>query len=235
VANSLLVIKKLVFEEKQITFAGLVDVIGKDWSGSEELRRRIQTRFDFYGNDSAEADAMVQRVFDAFVDMVEQVKERYGVLRPAGISTFGREMSQFRENRGATATGHRKGDILSGHFSPTPGTDKNGPTAVIRSHCAVNMERLPSGTALDLKVLPSSARGEEGTGALVGMMKGFVELGGLYLQIDVVDTAMLRDAQEHPEKYPNLSVRVAGWSARFASLDRNWQELIIVRTQQEFK
>jgi formate C-acetyltransferase len=70
---------------------------------------------------------------------------------------------------------------------------------------------------------------------MVGMIKAFVELGGVFMQIDVMDTALLRDAQAHPEKYPNLSVRVSGWSARFATLDSNWQELIIRRTQQELR
>jgi formate C-acetyltransferase len=77
--------------------------------------------------------------------------------------------------------------------------------------------------------------GEAGLVAMVGMIKAFVELGGVFMQIDVMDTALLRDAQAHPEKYPNLSVRVSGWSARFATLDSNWQELIIRRTQQELR
>jgi len=63
-------------------------------------------------------------------------------------------------------------------------------------------------------------------------MKTFVDLGGIFMQIDAMDTAMLRDAQEHPDKYPNLSVRISGWSARFATLSKNWQEMVIVRTEQ---
>ena len=103
---------------------------------------------------------------------------------------------------------------------------------MIRSFCSVDFSRLPCGTALDLKLLPDSVRGEEGLTAMVGMMRAFVELGGVFMQLDVVDSEMLREAQAHPEKYPNLSVRVSGWSARFATLDAMWQELIINRTQQ---
>ena len=154
-------------------------------------------------------------------------------MRPAGISTFGREMSDFRPQRQAPASGQRKGEILAGNFSPAPGTDRQGPTAVIRSHCAVDFGKLPCGTVLDLKIMPSSLRGEAGLTALTGLMRTFVELGGIFLQLDVVDTALLREAQAHPEQYPNLSVRVSGWSARFATLDHDWQELIIVRTQQQ--
>ena len=63
-------------------------------------------------------------------------------------------------------------------------------------------------------------------------MRSFVSLGGIFMQIDAVDTAMLRDAQEHPDKYPNLSVRVSGWSARFATLSKNYQEMLIVLSEQ---
>lgn len=235
VANSLLVIRTLVFEEKRFTLPELVAILREDWKNQEPLRRSIQTRFEFYGNDSAEADAMVRRVFDAFTDLLAQVHERFGILRPAGLSTFGREMSVFRDHRLATAAGSRKGDILAANFSPTPGTDRQGPTAVIRSFCSVDFGRLPCGTALDLKLLPSSVSGEEGLNALVGIIRAFIDLGGVFMQTDVVDTALLRDAQAHPEKYPNLSVRVSGWSARFATLDPAWQNLIINRTQQELR
>lgn len=235
VANSLLVIRRLVFEEKRLTLPALVEILRADWSDQEALRRSIQSRFEFYGNDSADADAMVQRVFNLFTDLVGRVHERFGILRPAGISTFGREMSQFLQHRFATASGHHRGEILAANFSPTPGTDCLGPTAVIRSYCSVDFGRLPCGTALDLKILPSSVSGEAGLVAMVGMIKAFVELGGVFMQIDVMDTALLREAQAHPENYPNLSVRVSGWSARFATLDSNWQELIIRRTQQELR
>jgi formate C-acetyltransferase len=121
---------------------------------------------------------------------------------------------------------------LAPNFSPSPGTDKRGPTAVIRSHCSVDLGRLPCGTALDLKVLPSSVQGETGLQALVGLMRTFVQLGGIFLQTDVVDDALLRDAQAHPDRYPNLSVRISGWSARFATLSKEWQDMIIARTEQ---
>ena len=103
---------------------------------------------------------------------------------------------------------------------------------MIKSHCAVDFSRLPCGTALDLKILPGGLEGETGVQALVGLMRTFVELGGIFMQLDVVDTELLREAQRNPEKYPNLSVRISGWSARFATLSKEWQEIIINRTQQ---
>ncbi len=232
VVNSLQVIKKLVYEEHEFSLAELVDILRKNWEGHDETRRAICSRFDFYGNDSEDSNAMMKRVFDDYTGIVAGIPSNKGVLFPAGISTFGREANVFLPARTASAAGSKKGDILALNFSPSPGTDKRGPTAVIKSHCAVDFSRLPCGTALELKILPSSLQGETGIAALVGLMRSFVSLGGIFMQIDAVDTAMLRDAQEHPEKYPNLSVRVSGWSARFATLSKEWQEMIIVRSEQ---
>ena len=232
VANSLLVIRRLVYEEKAMSLPEFVAILQADWEQQEPLRRRIQSRFDFYGNDNAEADAMMRRVFNEFTDLAGAVHERHGALRPAGISTFGREGSVFLPHRAATASGHRKGAILAANFSPAPGTDKRGPTAVIRSHCSVDFSRLPCGTVLDLKVLPHTVRGEAGLAALTGLMRTFVQLGGIFMQTDVVDETVLLEAQRHPENYPNLSVRVSGWSARFATLSKEWQDMIIARTSQ---
>ncbi len=232
VANALLAIRRLVYEEQAFTLPALIGILRDDWAGHEALRRRIRRQFGFYGNDDADADAMLKRVFEDYADLVGAERERHGVLRPAGISTFGREGSQYLPHRTASAAGTKRGDVLAGNFSPSPGTDRRGPTAVIRSHCAVDLRKLPCGTALDLKIAPGSVRGETGIRALAGLMRSFVRLGGIFLQIDVVDTDLLRDAQAHPEKYPNLAVRISGWSARFATLTREWQDMIIVRTEQ---
>ncbi len=233
VANSLLVIRRLVYETGEFTLPEFVAVLRANWEGQEVLRRRIGSRFDFWGNDSVEADALLRRVFDDYTGYVWRHRERHGVLRPAGISTFGREGSDYLSHRTASAAGHKAGAILSANFSPSPGTDRRGPTAVIRSHCSVDLGRLPGGTALDLKIAPDSVRGEVGLEALSGLMRSFVTLGGVFMQTDVVDTELLRRAQEHPEAYPNLSVRISGWSARFATLTREWQEMIIARTEQQ--
>lgn len=230
-ANSLLAIKKLVYEEERLTLREFIDILRADWQGQENLRQLVLNRIETYGNDSDEADSMVKRIFDDYTRMAAQVKERNGVLRPAGISTFGREI-EWRAHRKATADGHHLGEILATNFSPSPGTDRKGPTAMLKSYCKMDYTNLPNIGTLELKVLPASVKGEQGVKALVGLMKSFVKLGGCFMHVDVVDTALLLDAQRHPEKYPNLSVRVAGWSARFATMDKNWQDMVIGRTQQ---
>ena len=103
---------------------------------------------------------------------------------------------------------------------------------MIKSFCKLDFSKLPNGVPLELKILPASLQREDGINALVALMRSFVELGGVFLHIDVVDSELLRAAQREPDKYPNLVVRISGWSARFATLDRTWQEMIIQRTQQ---
>ena len=230
-ANSLLVLKKLVFEENYIGLNHFVNILRHNWEGNEGLRRLVQNRFTFYGNDHAEADDRMKRVFDDYTSIVGRVKERNGLKRPCGISTFGREID-WRMARRATPEGSRVGDILATNCSPTPGSDRKGPTAVLNSYCKLDFTRCPNGATVELKVLPDSVKDENGIAALVALAKTFREKGGFYMHIDVVDSATLIDAQMHPEKYPNLPVRVAGWSARFTTLCKEWQDMVIQRTQQ---
>ena len=148
-----------------------------------------------------------------------------------GVSTFGRQVD-WLPNRTATAFGYRKGDILAGNDSPTPGTDCAGATAMIKSHCKADLLRQSCGAALDVKILPATLSGENGVDALVGLMRGFLALGGFFLQLDAVDVQTLLDAQANPQEYKTLSVRVSGWNARFVTLNREWQNMIIERNAQ---
>ncbi len=231
-ANSLLAVKRLVYDEQRVSYPELAAALRENWESHEELRRHALTTTPRYGNDHPEADAMTRRVLEAFLREVESAPGRNGVLRPAGVSTFERAVV-WREHRKATADGYRVGDILATNFSPTPGSDTLGPTAVLHSLGAMGLERVPNGCALELKLLPSGVAGEEGLAALVALLRGFLTLGGFFMQLDVVSSELLREAQRDPEKYPNLAVRISGWSARFNTLGEEFQELVIRRTEQK--
>ncbi|MBO5070543.1 MAG: hypothetical protein J6C37_09305 [Roseburia sp.] len=84
-----------------------------------------------------------------------------------------------------------------------------------------------TGAALDVRLLPSSVKGEDGLDALAALIRGFVALGGFFMQMDVVEAETLKEAQKHPEDYQTLSVRVSGWNARFVTLNEEWQNMII--------
>jgi formate C-acetyltransferase len=113
------------------------------------------------------------------------------------------------------------------------GADKNGPTALLQSVARLNnIEHWPAGNTCNIKFAASSVRSSEGVRRLCDLTTTFMELGGQELQINVVDAVTLRAAQEDPAAYPDLIVRVAGYSAYFGELEREVQDEIISRTEQ---
>lgn len=229
--NSLYAIQKLVFEEKKVTLSGLVEILKNNWEGNDALRLHVKNHYTYFGNDFDESDKYTTRVLNDFADLVHAKRtDDCPILFIPGVSTFGRQI-EWLPQRCATAFGARKGDILSGNNSPTPGTDASGATAIIKSYCKAEQVSQTNGSALDVKLFPETIRGADGISALVSLIRGFVELGGYFMQLDVMDAKVLKAAQVNPEQYKTLSVRVSGWNARFVTLDKDWQQMIIERTQ----
>lgn len=228
--NSLYAIKKLVFDEKKIIFNDFMRILKENWEGEETLRLYVQNHYRYYGNDDDEADSFTVRILNDFADMVSEQNKTSPILYEPGVSTFGRQI-EWAEERCATPFGSVKGKILSGNASPTPGTDLLGATAVIKSYCKANLVNMPCGAALDIEIHPSALAGENGAEALVQLIRGFRELGGFFMQIDTVNVETLKKAQENPKDYKTLSVRVSGWNARFITLSREWQDMIIEKNE----
>ena len=224
--NSLYAIKRLVFEEGRLTFGEFMEVLRNNWDGHEPLRQFVLNKYVYYGNDNSECDAISARILSAFADFCAENNGRSPYRFPAGVSTFGRQL-EWAPSRLASPHGHRKGEVLAANASPTPGSDREGVTAMIRSYCAADLRKMVTGAALDCKLLPSSVEGEDGIAALISIMRGFVAEGGFFLQPDVADGRILLDAQKNPENYQTLSVRVSGWNARFVTLCKEWQDMVI--------
>ena len=231
-ANALQAIRWVVYEQKLMSLNEFMDIVKADWEDHEALRLRLRNEPVYYGNGDTQGDAMMQRLYNLYVDEICQQKFFAGVLFPAGISTFGRQVTaEFLDHRTANPDGHKKSDFLSNNITPTPGTDLRGATAALRSYGALDMRKLPGGTALEIKLSSATVRGEDGLEGLVDLLYAFCELGCHFVQLDVVDAAMLKKAQEDPENYGNLMVRVSGWSSRFRTLSENWQRMVIERTE----
>ena len=228
--NSLYAIKKLVYDEKKVTLSDLLSILRKDWEGEEALRQYALNRYVYYGNDNDEVDFLAARLLSDFADICSSFNNKCGYRFPAGVSTFGRQL-EWSHKRYASAHGRKKGEVLAANCSPTPNTDREGATAIIRSYCKADLSKLATGAALDIKLLPSSVEGEDGLQALISLMRGFVNLGGFFMQPDVVDSVVLRQAQENPQDYQTLSVRVSGWNARFVTLDKDWQDMVIEQNE----
>ena len=231
VANSLLAIRKLVYEDRKLSLAELRELLRKDFDDAEVFRQQLLHELPFYGNDEPAGDAMLVQVVEDYVKTAAPSREVSGILRPVGISTFGREVAYAPERR-ATAFGKHAHEYLASYLAPTPGTDRNGPGAGVQSFCKVDFTAIPNGCPLDLRFDAKLLNTPDGIDMLCGLLKSFISLGGDYLQIDSVSREMLIEARDNPERYPNLAVRISGWSARFATLTRDWQDMIINRTTQ---
>lgn len=226
VVNSLYAIKKLVFDEKKLTFSELMKILQDNWNENEPLRQYVSNHYRYFGNDNDEVDMIAKRLLTRFADFCAEESKGLPIRFPSGVSTFGRQI-EWAPRRLATPFGRFANEVLSGNLSPTPGTDLNSATALIRSYCKCNLVRQTTGAALDVKLLSKNLEGDVGIDALVALFDGFLNLGGFFMQIDVTSAEILREAQLHPEQYPTMSVRVSGWNARFATLNREWQDMII--------
>lgn len=229
-ANSLYAIKKFVFDDKKVSLEMLMEILENNWDGYEALRQTALTKYVYFGNDNDEVDSIAARLVSDFADMCDKQNGKCGYAFPAGISTFGRQL-EWAPARLSTPSGKRSGEVLSGNLSPTPYTDYNGPTAVIRSYCKCDLSKTVSGAALDIMLMPQSVKDSNGIEGIVSLIKGFTAEGGHFMQLDVADTELLRKAQKNPEAFGSLSVRVSGWNARFVTLDKEWQDMIIAQRE----
>ncbi len=132
---------------------------------------------------------------------------------------------------GATPDGRFAGEPTSDNASPAAGTDISGVTASIKSVARLEHERHPNGTLFNLRVHPSVLDGNQGLAKFSALIRTFFDLGGMQMQFTLVSADTLREAQEQPERHPNLVVKVAGYSALFNMLDRTFQDQLIARTE----
>ena len=158
----------------------LITILKNNWEGYETLRLYARNALTYYGNDSDPVDGWTARLLNDFADMVKECGQHHAdwtIKFIPGVSTFGRQIS-WSSTRLATPFGFKKGEVLSGNASPTPGTDCDGATAVVRSYCKADLTKQSCGAALDVKIFPDTLKGENGIQALKAFLRGFVELGG---------------------------------------------------------
>lgn len=232
VGDALSALKKLVFEEQVFTMSEMTDMLLNDFEGKENERQMLLNRAPKYGNDDDYVDAIVSEVGRAWCEEVAKytIPRRKGVHSP-GIYTVISNVP-FGALVGALPSGRLAGfPLADGGLSPQVGSDKKGPSAVINSASKVDQRLASNGTLLNQRFHPSALEGDAGTRNLASLIKTYQQKGGYHIQFNVVSSKTLRDAQEHPEKYQDLLVRVAGYSAYFTSLAPEVQDNIIRRAE----
>ena len=230
ITDSLAAIKKLVYDEKQVSLERLVSALESDFEGEDVLLALCKNRAPKYGNDDDYADDIMKRVFADYLAAVSgRPNMRGGMYRVNMLPTTCHVY--FGEVMQATPNGRRAGRPLSEGISPTQGADSRGPAAVIRS--AAKMDHLMTGgTLLNQKFTPSVVQGEAGLDHMADLIRTYFDLDGHHIQFNVVDRQTLLAAQRNPEEYRDLIVRVAGYSDHFRNLSRALQDEIIERTEQ---
>lgn len=229
VADSLNIIKHCVFDKKICTSRQLYDAILNNWEGFEELHSYILNDAPHYGNGLPECDAHVTFAAKCFADAVNALTGPRGRCS-AGLYPVTTNV-MFGMVTAATPDGRYKGEPLADGIAAPQTMDKNGPTAIVSSVSKINQVDFPNGTLMNLKFHPTAISGEEGCEKLSQLIQTYFGLGGMELQINIVSSDTLKEAQTNPSKYKNLVVRVAGFSAYFVELHANGQNDLIRRTE----
>ncbi len=234
-ANSLATIKKLVFEDKKITMGKLKDALGANFEGDgyEDIQRMCLDA-PKYGNDDDYVDQIAKQWYTIWADVHESIPNFVG---KKSVSQAWSLTSHFNAGRlcGALPSGRKaRVPFADGTVSAMPGTDVNGPTALVKSAVKpVDTVRYNS-NHFNMKFHPSALEGRGGLIKLLALIKTYMDLGGSHVQFNCVSGKVLIDAQRHPEKYRDLVVRVAGFSAFFIHLDKEVQEEVMKRTELKF-
>lgn len=231
VVDSLAAIKKVVFEEKRLTLEQVIKAMEHNFEGHEPIRQMLLCA-PSYGNDDSYADEIARRLDLEALKFTEKYSGELGVhldLRYVPFTShvpFGKVVS-------ATPNGRFAYTPLADGSSASHGRDVSGPTAILLSNYkSKNYDyRNRAARLLNIKLSPSCVQGQAGTEKLVALIQSFVDLKLWHLQFNIINHETLKSAQKDPEKYRNLLVRVAGYSAYFVELSKDLQNDIIARTE----
>jgi pyruvate-formate lyase len=232
VADSLAAIKKLVFEEKKITMAGLLDAMKKNFEGQEEMRQMLLSAPKF-GNDDEYVDSIAEKVHFRILEDTRKYTTYYGY--PYDTDGTNASVGYFLGfDVAATPEGRKAREPLhDGTVSPVQGRDKKGPSAVLKSVGKID-PLLSSNHLFNQRFAPQFLE-HENREIFADYLKTWSDLGIHHIQFNVIDPDILKDAQKNPEKHADLIVRVAGYSAYFVDLTKTLQDDIIARTEQSFQ
>ncbi|OBQ55210.1 (2S)-3-sulfopropanediol dehydratase [Halodesulfovibrio spirochaetisodalis] len=231
--DSLCAIKKLVFEDKKLTMKEVIEACDCNFEGKEDVRQLLMTA-PCYGNDDEYADEVANKIDSFNVLYGQKYAKELGMHNDVRYVPFTSHVP-FGKVVGASPNGRLAWTPLSDGSSASHGADKNGPTAVLLSNYTSKNygHRDRAARMLNIKFTPKCVEGEEGTEKLVSFIRTFCDLKLWHVQFNVINKDTLVAAQQDPEKYRNLIVRIAGYSAYFVDLSPDLQNDLIARTAHE--
>lgn len=230
VADSLMAIKKLCFDDKTVSLQTMFDALAANWEGYDELRQTVINDVPHYGNDHDEVDDLAAWILRRFTEILAKAEGPRGKYS-GGTFTMTAHV-RFGKVLGATPDGRRAGEPIADAISSRQGFDINGPTAYLNSAAKLPHRLLSNGDQLNIRFTPTAVSGERGAMKLRQLIETYFSMGGMQVQFNVVSTQALHEAQENPDEYKNLVVRIAGFSTYFVTLDLQTQNDFISRTEQ---
>lgn len=224
-------LKKHVFEDKRYTMDEMLAAVAANWEGEEKKRQYIRNHTPFFGNDDEYADKIALRVYDDLVDAIEgRPNTRGGKTHLNMLSTTCH--NYFGSVCGASVNGRFAHFAISDGTSPAHGSDTHGPTAVIKSLGKLDQTK-SGGTLLNVRFTPALFHRDEDIKKCGNLVRSYFKQGGHHIQFNIVDTETLHDAQQNPDNYKDLLVRVAGYSDYFNDMTEQLQNEIIARTEND--
>ena len=232
ITDSLAAIKYNVFDEKKFTMEELIEALEHNFEGYDMIANLVRNKTPKYGNDDDYADNIMKDVFNFYQKTVTgRPNMKGGTYRVNMLPTTCHVY--FGEVMNASPNGRLAQKPVSEGISPEKGADVNGPTAVIKS-CSKMDHLRTGGTLLNQKFTPSVVKGEEGLDNMANLVRAYFNMDGHHIQFNVIDRETLIRAQQNPDEYKDLIVRVAGYSDHFRNLSKALQDEIIERTEQSF-
>ncbi|MFX1412489.1 MAG: pyruvate formate lyase family protein [Promethearchaeota archaeon] len=228
--DSLFNIKKVVYDEHLIQLPELVKILNSNFNGQEELRQKLINKYKKWGNDRDEIDDLALKLWNLFTSEVAKYKPLRGGRYSAGAYSMGIHVMEGLFTQ-PTADGRKAMEAISNSLSPVNRVEKNGITAILNSIAKLNYEKATNGVAVNIRIHPQNLSNEENIEKFYNLLKTYFNSGGMQIQPNVVSTDTLKDAQTHPEKYPDLIVKVGGYNATFIDLGAPIQNDIIDRLE----
>ncbi|MBE6572544.1 MAG: hypothetical protein E7656_09890 [Ruminococcaceae bacterium] len=229
--DSLMGVKELVFDKKLLTLPELKKALDNNWEGYEKYRLIVANSRLKYGNGNEAADLFAPAIVKYFDCCASSLKNGHGYNYSSPELHSARAFVIHGEATKATPDGRFAGQETSKNASPAPGADKSGITALVNSVTAIETTLCASGSCLDAMLHPSAVQGEDGLEALYAVLTTYQKQGGHSIHFNIFSPELLRDAQEHPENYKNLQVRVCGWNILWNNMDKKEQDAYIQRAE----
>jgi formate C-acetyltransferase len=230
VADSIHAIQKLVFHEKQVSMQALLEALAANFEGAEPIRKMLLNRAEKYGNDCPEVDGWAARVAEHFCDTMGSLRTWFGGTFHVHLFSFLWNVEPCGAKTGALPDGRRAHEPLAYSVSAAAGRDREGLTAFLNSLARIPHHKAAGSSSAIVELSPSFFRGK-GRQNLIGAIETAVAAGVGQLQFNVVSAERLLKAQEDPERYGNIIVRVSGFSQEFRLVAKPLQDHIIERTK----